>query len=176
MPRPAGKKTQRVRMWTSVTTSGQSGATPVLRQSSLQARSICVIRKLRTCPARAGSALRSRPAAGLPPSLEHGLQGGKIRSRGFGASLFAGAGAQLCRRHEFLRPVRLRLLPDSSTSRPVTTSPSLCSARYSSRPVGTSCFMLSLIWRFSGSIAELAPSRPGRRAGLQPAFRCASLH
>ena len=43
---------------------------------------------------------------------------------------------------------------DSSTTRPETMSPGLCSAMYSSMLVGTSCFMLSLIWRFSGSMAR----------------------
>ena len=48
----------------------------------------------------------------------------------------------------------MRPQPRLSTTRPETTSPGLCSAMYSSMLVGMSCFMLSLIWRFSGVDGE----------------------
>ena len=73
---------------------------------------------------------------------------------------------------ECLRPIRPPL-PEAvnSTTRPETWSPTLCSAMYSSMLVGINCFIESLIWRFSESMARTRaltrwPSRSTSRGWL----------
>ena len=118
------------------------------------AASSLTMRKLRICPARAALRARLPPAAcaALPLGRQHRGQRRKIRL-GSAGCLFLRRGIAAGDRGR--SPGRLRPVPpapgrrETSATRPVTTSPSLCSAMYSSRLVGTSCFMPSRMRRFS---------------------------
>jgi hypothetical protein len=82
---------ERVQSWTSVAANGQSysyaGSTTIF----FAARSICVIRKLRTCPARAGSALTGAPAPVFQRACSIELSEERSAAAGAEVSLLAGA-------------------------------------------------------------------------------------
>src|SRR5439155_19117665 len=108
----------------------------------LAVRSRFTIRKLRTCPARTGSALGGPPEPVFHFACNMEVSEERSAFDSFGASAFAGVAAVTLQVAWIPSPSSTRAwLPESSMSRPVTTSPALCSAMYSSRPVGTSCFM-----------------------------------
>jgi len=120
--------------------SGYSNSTSIF----LVAASSLVMRKLRISPVRAGSAF----AAGAGPlfqracSMELNDDRSALFSSRASSFCFAGVAAAMWQVAWIPSPSSARaLLPEPSIIRPVTTSPSLCSAIYSSRPVGTSCFM-----------------------------------
>ena len=116
------------------------------------------MRKLRICPARAGSRLAGAPAAAPFFHCEASIEVSDERSAlplvcdavsAAPPAPFAGHVARIPSPNSTLAS-----WVEASITRPVTTSPSLCSAMYSSRLLGTSCFMLSRSWRFSLSMAR----------------------
>src|SRR5450755_838331 len=93
------------------------------------ARSSFVIRKLRTCPARTGSAFTGPPAPLFHRACNIELSEERSAFDSFGASVFAGAAAVILQEAWIPSPSSTRAgPPESSIIRPVTTSPSLCSA------------------------------------------------
>ena len=90
MPRELDRQ-KRVQPWTSVTANGQLSAYAGSTTIFFAARSICVMRKLRTCPARAGSALTGAPAPVFQRACSMVLSEERSAFAEMGASLFAGA-------------------------------------------------------------------------------------
>ena len=79
-----------VQSWTLVPANGHlyayAGSTTIF----FAARSICVMRKLRTCPARAGSALTGAPAPVFQRACSMELSDERSAFAELGASVFAG--------------------------------------------------------------------------------------
>src|SRR5208282_6108484 len=107
------------------------------------------MRNLRICPARiasgfssaAGGPLFQRACSIEPNDDRLGLDDEEDDGGSARLSSFASRSSGIRHVATTPSPSSTRALPsETSIMRPVTMSPSLCSARYSSKPVGTSCF------------------------------------
>ena len=139
---------------TYLTRPGYTGSTSIFFESG----SSFTILKLRICPALSGS-LFAAGAGALPFHRACSIDESDERST-FALPLVSAApkAALPTIRQPIEMPFaqfhRSATVETPGPRVPDTTSPTLCSAMYSSMLVGMSCFMLSLIWRFSVSMAS----------------------
>src|SRR4029077_20113535 len=121
------------------------------------AGSSLLILKLRICPAEEASGLA---AMGEAPLFQRccNTELSDPRSAAFATgnfSSFADASSTMRHAANTPSPNSTRAIPpETCTTRPVTTSPSLCSAMYSSRLEGTICLMLRRTFRFAPSTSS----------------------